>query len=279
MDGHIPFSQTRARLRRLATPKIGTALDELQNVSSLLNLIAVGAELGVSRAMTLHFSNLAQDDSRQWEPLAEAVYDEMGKRIPLNDFWAEGIMEGDGPPDYIPIALGNLATSWDAFDEVANNPEDISPDWASVAFAFWLNHSLLDEYWETAAAHFGWPVDQLPDFLKADPAPGHRRYIDCERLLVLLEEAGLSEFGAAFSMSWFETGSRFLDLDDQRLSDGGEAPELTVAALRSLTAEANIARTTIEQAEAASQRAADDPQIYLWLLDLYRAALTEETDD
>ena len=261
-----------ARLRSLRQSGFSYLEEALYNYHALIQLQSMARELDCAHPLKLSFASLGAEEEAIREQVG-AIFAQMGQAFPLNDFWLEAILDDEEMvPPFVPIHLCNLARSWDEFGEMVEDPETIASDWASVAFAFWLDHDLIDECWESAAEHFGWPIRRLPKSMRA--RTGYHWRVDCEKLLASLDEACLAEFEAPFKMSWFDTGSPFLDLDEQLL-ENGNAPAFDLENVRKLPEQWALAQQTIAQAEAASALAAANPGIYTTRVKLYRAALTE----
>ena len=259
------LATTIKRLSSVRQEPTEKVLYRLNDVHHLVNMQLIARELGV-QIPELHLNDAAGEGANLRNAVS-SIFLEMANKFPINDFWAESFAyEDDFSPRGIPIALLNLATNWDEFSDLVCNPESIFEDRASAAFALWLLNEVADDEWGPAAEHFGWPVKSVPRRIRRS------HHLDHKRLLASLDEAGLPNFKAAFQMGMFDTGSRFLDLDDQILEQA--PPDFSLAEMHALIAESAIADRVLDQVKAASNQGWREPHIYERLMDLYASAST-----
>ncbi|HNT25860.1 MAG TPA: hypothetical protein PKM21_15940 [Anaerolineales bacterium] len=268
LDDQRPMPSLATTIKRLRAAKlepVEKVIYRLSDVHHLVNMQLIAQELDV-QIPDLHLNDAAGQGANLRDSVS-SIFLEMANKFPINDFWVESfVYEDEFPPRGIPIALLNLASNWDEFSDIVCNPEWISEDRASAAFALWLLHEVANDYWGPAADHFGWPVRRVPRRIRRS------HHLDHKMLLASLDEAGLSDFKAAFQMGMFDTGSRFLDLDDQILER--TPPDFSLAEMHALIAESAIADRVLDQIKAASNQGRREPQIYKKLMDLYASAST-----
>lgn len=269
-----------SQLEALRSPTLDKTEARLSQVRGFLRARQVAAEMApdvFARWDAAHPTIYPRQllDAGLSAEVAEILTESMERLFPINDFWLEELIESceDGQLPIIPIQPCNLISNWDEFDEVLDNPEQIEADGAVTYLAFLLAFSVTDAgIWQAAARHFGWP-----DELSAPPKAARGGvYLDSEAFFSALEAAGLHEFLAPFKMSLFETGSRFLDLDDEQVITN--PIEFSPDTVRLLTQEWQLAEQILHDADLAAVRARQNSGLYLEILQLYDAALRGRDD-
>jgi|GEM_PF-3732358 len=268
----LSFTDIRRALLAVRTPPLEAVRSALYRTRTYLAVASTMRQVApekVQQALSdpAYLSSL--DDVSSLEDQAVRL---LSSLFPVHEIAVEEVLaEGESMP-VIPIPCLNLAGSWDEFDEILQDPSQISESWSVIAFAHYFVRGIEGESWQLAEEHFHWPQAEAPELLsRAD------KRLDWERFTALLQENNLAGFEACFALAFWDTGSVFFDLDDEQLWN--EAFEFNAETIHHLAEEWKKGEAVLNTALAACELANADPTLYFRLLDVLAAAVTEETTD
>jgi len=281
-----PLSKVVAQLEAMRSPSSSQLENRLLAIQNFLTARNVASEItsDAHKAWVVDHPVVYpyQLNGEMVNDLCKKLVEEMSKQFPINDYWMEEMLDesDDGQIPFIPIQPVNLVTNWDDFDEMLDDPTNTGADMSVAFLCFLISYSITDEeFWWKAASHFGWPEE----FQSPPEAAKNKYYLDEDKLLDALTAAGMQEFFAPFKMSVFDTGSIFLDLDDNRIME--EPIEFSSQSVRAMVADWAVAEKVLDENRLAAKRAQENSNLYLDFMRIIESALvlrtgkTEAKDD
>jgi hypothetical protein len=164
---------------------------------------------------------------------------------------------------------------WDEAAELFECPQNFTQDYGLMIlpiYAVFFGQFIGEDqeypaFWNPAAEWFGWNVE-MPWWLWLED---NLWSTDNKKFYRLLEKAGLPNVADTFRMAWHDTGTFFLDLEDQHDSYYNENDclwDFTVENIEKLTRLWDEARPIHDRGYQACHEACEHPEMYKTIVEL-----------
>ena len=207
-------------------------------------------------------------DVKQVERFHDKLLDAVGDLFPI-DVDGTDMNWRAGEPIVI-IEPQNLSMSWDEFDELCENPEELADQSDTLAFPIliWsMGHGFKGETWKLLSDNLGWDT--------VSPNYGDDTYIDMLALRARLRKHNLEPLAMAIRVAWKDTGNYFVDFDPNDETSYEPFPPFSADTLCSLAEEYQEAIPILQEYGQAMALLRSDPTVFDKLTRLIEQSFVE----
>lgn len=208
-------------------------------------------------------------DGLQAEHLQNNLIDAVGALFPI-DMDATDMNWHSGDEMVVIIESQNMSMSWDEFNELLENPENLAGNRDSLAFPMliWsMGQDLTGNAWKTLSKYLGWNT-KCPDY-------GEDTYIDMVALRARLRKHNLEPFETAILVAWKDTGNYFIDFDPYDETNYEPLPPFNADTLCDLAQAYRQALPILDEYGKAMKILRNDPTVFDRLTRLMEQSFVE----